>query len=682
MADKSTSVGDEFFASSDSCRSAAPLKYAQEHVLQEPLELELGGLLEQVRVVYETYGQLNADRSNAVLICHALSGDSHVTRHNEQDGPGWWDVAVGPGKSIDTDKYFVICPNVLGGCRGTTGPNSRNPRTGKPYGQDFPTITTADMVELQRRLVEHLGIDRLLAVIGGSMGGHQVLWWAARHGDRIGGAIPIATSARLSSQALAFDVVGRNAILRDPNFRKGQYYAHGDGPTVGLAIARMIGHITYLSREAMSAKFEADRLRPRDVSVQFEKKFSVGSYLGYKGSEFVERFDANSYMTLTMAMDLFDMGDSPDQLAGSLGGCDCRWLVVSFSGDWLFAPEESRKIVEGLIRRGREVSYCNVTSGCGHDAFLLSDNLGMYGGLVSAFLDRLAGRPQLAGTNDCDNGPSTHIFSSAHSHRLDYQRIIELIGPCASVLDLGCGSGGLLACLAGVQAKEAGHAPVAPQAGEGTGGDEDGSRPAPAGVQCQVSTLNLQRVVAEVFRAEEEGAEVHGGEATDGQAAGAHAGRKLLMGVELDEQSILTCVQRGLNVIHTDMNHGLAAFDSGQFDCVVLSQTLQAVRDVEGVVGEMLRVGRRCIVSFPNFAYHKLRRVLTEEGRSPEAGLLHHKWYNSPNIRFFSIRDFEDFCRDRGITVHRGIFLDTEAGREINDEPNANADMAIYVLSR
>ena len=237
-------------------------------------------------VAYETYGQLNAARDNAILVCHAISGDSHVARHDEEDDPGWWDIMVGPGKPIDTDRFFVICPNLLGGCRGTTGPGSVNPATGKPYGRDFPTITVGDMVEVQRRLLDHLGIGQLLAVVGGSMGGHQALTWATRY--------PRTRARRrwrwpprrgLTSQALAFDVVGRNAILRDPHFHGGQYYDEAHGPGVGLAIARMIGHITYLSREAMTQKFEADRLQPRNVAIEFEKTFSVGSYLGYQGDE-------------------------------------------------------------------------------------------------------------------------------------------------------------------------------------------------------------------------------------------------------------------------------------------------------------------------------------------------------------------------------------------------------------
>jgi homoserine O-acetyltransferase/O-succinyltransferase len=253
------------FSSSDSVRSGKPLRYVRTVTFDEPLGLELGGRLPSVTVAYETYGRLNAARDNAVLVGHAISGDSHVARHDPADDPGWWDIAVGPGKAIDTDRWFVICPNVLGGCRGTTGPNSTNPATGEPYGPDFPAITIGDMVEVQRRLVDHLGIASLLGVVGGSMGGHQALAWATRHPGRVRAALAVASSPRLTTQALAFDVVGRNAILRDPDFRGGRYYGQGTGPAVGLALARMLGHITYLSPQAMSEKFEADRLQPHDV---------------------------------------------------------------------------------------------------------------------------------------------------------------------------------------------------------------------------------------------------------------------------------------------------------------------------------------------------------------------------------------------------------------------------------
>lgn len=600
-------VSQNPFESTDAARHAKPLRYARSAVLDQPLALELGGQLASVTVAYETYGELNAARDNAILVCHAISGDSHVARHDEQDDPGWWDIAVGPGKAIDTSRYFVICPNLLGGCRGTTGPGSVNPATGKPYGRNFPTVTVGDMVEVQRRLLDQLGIPQLLAVVGGSLGGHQALTWAIRHPDRAHGVVALATSARLTSQALAFDVVGRNAILRDPHFHGGQYYDRPEGPKVGLALARMIGHITYLSREAMTEKFEADRLKPRDVAIEFEKRFSVGSYLGYQGAKFVDRFDANSYLTLSVAMDLFDLGSTPEDLAAAFRGTRARWLVVSFSSDWLFPPDQSRDIVNALIANNAPVSYCNVQSSCGHDAFLMPNDLPVYGEMTRAFLDQLAPVPNgRAAVKDEAQGP-TSIF---HQHRLDYERIAELVPAGASVLDLGCGSGTFLAGL-----REANH--------------------------------------------------------------------RRLVGVELDEQKILTGISRCLDVIQADLNKGLGVFGRGQFDCVVLSQTLQAVQDVEGVLTEMVRIGRTCIVSIPNFGYHRLRTMLAETGRAPKsAGVLHYEWYNTPNIRFFTIADFEDFCREKNIQVHRRIALDTEAKAEVFDHPNLNADLAIFVISR
>jgi len=601
---------DDFFASSDSVRSAAPLKHAQVVRFDEPLTLELGGCLPGVTVAYETYGRLNAARDNAVLICHAISGDSHVARHDPADDPGWWDIVVGSGKAIDTEEWFVLCPNILGGCRGTTGPNSINPATGRPYGRDFPTITIGDMVEVQRRLADHLRIDVLRAVVGGSMGGHQVLTWATRYPDRVRGAIPIATSARLTAQALAFDVVGRNAILRDPNYHAGHYYDNGTRPGVGLAIARMIGHITYLSREAMRRKFEADRLRPRDVPTEFEKMFSVGSYLGYQGDKFVERFDPNSYITLSIAMDLFDLGGTRDELTARLGRTRCRWLVLSFTSDWLFPPDQSQDLVNALIATNRPVSYCNVRTSCGHDAFLLPNNLDSYGELIRAFLTNLKD-PAEPSNDMAEEDPygddPTSIF---HPRRLDYDRILDLIPPNASVLDLGCGRGGLLARLK-------------------------------------------------------------------------KRGNPRLVGVDLNERAVIACVRRGLDVIHADVDQGLSQFADGQFDWVVLSQALQVIKDVEAVLSDMLRVGHRCLVSFPNVAYSKWRQRLAEHGRAPQTtGLRRFEWYNSPDIRVLSIADFEDFCRAKRVRIHRRVALNTEQGREIIEDPNLNADFALFVLSR
>ena len=593
------------FESSDAVRSAQPLRYVQSVTLNEPLQLESGGTLPGITVAFETYGQLGESRDNAILICHAISGDSHVARHNAEDDPGWWDILIGPGKPVDTNRFFVICPNLLGGCRGTTGPGSINPATGKPYGPDFPTVTIGDMVEVERRLLDHLGIGQLVAVVGGSVGGHQTQTWATQHPDRLRGAVVLASSPRLTSQALAFDVVGRNAIRRDPHFHGGEYYDQPHGPAVGLALARMIGHITYLSSEAMNEKFEADRLQPREVAMEFEKTFSVGSYLGHQGTKFVERFDANSYMTLSLAMDLFDLGGTPERLAASFRPAHCRWLVLSFSSDWLFQPRQSRDIVNALIRNNATVSYCDIQSNCGHDAFLLPDDFDRYGEMVRAFIQNLAPAAPSPGVEKDEQASPTSIF---HEHRLDYDRIVELIPPGASVLDLGCGTGQLLARLK-------------PQ------------------------------------------------------------GRGRLVGIELDERKILGALQRNLNVIHADLNEGLRPFADKQFDCVVLSQTLQAVKDVEGVIAEMLRVGATCIVSFPNLAFHKLRRILAEEGRAPRAyGWLRDKWYDTADIRFLSIADFEDFCRAKNICIQRRIALNTEAGTEITEDANRDADLAIFVL--
>ncbi len=593
--------------SSDSVRSAAPLRHLQHATFSAPLSLELGGELPSVTVAYETYGSLNARRDNAVLICHAISGDSHVARHTDEDAPGWWDILVGPGKPIDTDRYFVVCPNVLGGCRGTTGPNSIQPETGETYAADFPTITVGDMAQVHTRLLDHLGLDRLRAVVGGSLGGHQAITLAVRDPQRVGGCVALATSPRLTSQALAFDVVGRNAILHDPGYHGGQYYKHGNGPVVGLALARMLAHVTYLSREAMTAKFEPSRMQPKDVATAFEKKFSVGSYLAYQGDKFVERFDANSYVTLSMAMDLFDLGATPFALQETLRPCRCRWLVQSFSSDWLFPPQQSRQIVDALLSLGQPVTYCNIETSGGHDSFLLEEKIEIYGGMVGAFLDRLGDEPASLPMASTPEVEPTSIF---HGQRVDYNAILDLIPPAASVLDLGCGAGELLSRLRA----------------RGTG---------------------------------------------------------RLLGIELEERSLLTTTQRGLDVVQADLERGLASFSDDQFDIVILSQTLQSISDTEGILQDMVRVGHRAIISFPNFAHHTLRTMLYREGRSPKAeGPYHFEWYNTPNRRFPSIVDVEDLCTAKGFRLQRKLYLDSATGTEVTDDPNWNADVAIFVLSR
>jgi len=434
------------FESSDTQRSAGPLPFAQTVGFDQPLALELGQTLPGVTVVYETYGVLSARRDNAVLICHALSGDSHVARHDEADAPGWWDLVVGPGQAIDTDRYFVICTNILGGCRGTTGPGSINPVTGHHYGADFPTITTADCVEVQKRLVDHLGIHVLRAVVGGSLGGQQAVTWAIRFPERLRACIALATSARLTSQALAFDVIGRNLIQHDPHYHGGQYYDHPIAPKTGLALARMLAHITYLSSDSMDAKFDATRLTPRQISTAFEKRFSVGAYLAHQGGKFVERFDANSYVTLSLMMDMFDLGETPEKLMQALSPSTCRWLLCSFSSDWLFPAVQSRQMVEALARLGKDVTYCEVPSPAGHDAFLLADSLPLYGGLIAAFLRQAqAVCPSADAAAALDlRLPDKPVIDGV---RVAHQAIVDLIPAGASVLDLGCGDGDLLNAL-------------------------------------------------------------------------------------------------------------------------------------------------------------------------------------------------------------------------------------------
>lgn len=587
--------------STDEPRPAGVSQHAQTQVFNEPLALALGGTLPSVTVGYETWGALDADAGNAVLICHALSGDAHAARHDAHDAPGWWDALIGPGKAIDTNRFFVVCSNVLGGCRGTTGPGSANLDTGRPWGADFPAVTIADMVAVQRRLMDHLGIERWRAVVGGSLGGHQALTWATAHPTRVAHCVALATSPRLTSQALAFDVIGRNAIQTDPQFHGGQYYDQPKGaqPDTGLAIARMLGHITYLSSEGMDKKFDVDRNRPRDVVTGFEKRFSVGSYLAHQGDTFTQRFDANSYVAITLAMDRFDLGRDRDALeqalrpAGVEGGVD-SFLVVSFSSDWLFPPRQSRDLVNALAHLDHPVTYAEITSPGGHDAFLLAPEIAQYGPLIAAKLGRVTQDPPRLRATDAP--------------------VLELIPPGASVLDLGCGSGRLLAEL-----RRRGH----------------------------------ERVV----------------------------------GVEVAQPKIIAAAARGLDVIDYDLNRGLPAFADHQFDVVVLSATLQSVDELVHLMREMLRVGRRVIIGFANFAHKTLRDDYAKNGRSPRSegasGAYDHPWHSTPNRRFPSIKDVLSLIDELGATLHEAVYLDTATDARVaaDDDPNLNADLAVVVVS-
>ena len=577
----------------------------------DPLDLDSGESLPHVDVAYETYGQLNADKTNAVLLCHAWTGDAHVAGYrpgqNPDDPdtkPGWWDLYVGPGKAFDTDRYFVICSNLLGGCNGTTGPTSINPHTAKPWGLDFPVVTIGDMVEVQRRLIDHLGIDRLLCVIGGSMGGMQVLEWTVRYPDRVAGAIPIATTACLGAQALAFDAVGRNAIRFDPEFHDGEYREHHTKPRRGLAIARMLGHITFLSEEMMHAKFGRTLRIGDELHYDFNSQFSVETYLDYKGGQFSEQFDANSYLYLTRAMDYFDLGADRDGVDAALARTRARFLVLSLTADWLFTPEQSKAIVQPLTRDGRSVTYLEVPTNYGHDAFLLESE--HQHRAVAGFLRRLLREVQ--GNMAIYDRLAMGDLADDEKRRLDLERIDHLVDPGDSVLDLGCGEGAFLAHL---------------------------------------RARGAQRV----------------------------------QGVDVDPRRVVEGIELGVDVIQADLDKPLDFFPDKSFNVVLLSRTLQVVRHPPVVMKEMLRVGERGIVTFPNFGYWRNRHKIAWTGRVPVSRNLPFSWADTPNLHHLSMRDFELWCREQGVHVRTRIAMDYASEHEIHLFPNLRATDAIYEIT-
>ena len=415
------------------------------------LRLQNGETLPELTVAYETYGRLAPERDNAVFICHALSGDAHVAGYHDPSLPataGWWNNMVGPGKGIDTDHYFVICANILGGCMGTTGPSSGDPRTGKPYGSTFPPITVTDIVNVHRLLVKSLGVERLAAVVGGSFGGMQAMEWAIRFPEMIDRCICIASAARLSAQALAFDIVGRKAILSDPAWQGGDYYGTGQKPASGLALARKIGHITYLSRELMAEKFGRDR-KEGGVSVldvmeeagqPFLSDFQIESYLEHQGRKFVDRFDANSYLHITRAMDEYDLGERFGSLENAFEPLQAKMLVVALSADWLFPSEQSMEIANALLRAGKHVSYCNLHAPQGHDGFLVE--VRRLSEVIKAFLPWVRSLPIHSAAGDA--GAADGASPEARHERRAHDVLAGMIRPGSRVLDLGCGGGELL----------------------------------------------------------------------------------------------------------------------------------------------------------------------------------------------------------------------------------------------
>jgi len=588
-----------------------------------PLPLACGRTLAGYELAYETYGTLNAERSNAVLVCHALNASHHVAGYYEgdPDNVGWWDNMVGPGKPLDTERFFVVGVNNLGSCFGSTGPLSTNPATGSAWGADFPLITVEDWVDTQARLGDLLGIRQWAAVMGGSLGGMQALAWATRYPERIRHALVIAAAPNLSAQNIAFNEVARQAIRSDPDFHGGFFEARGTKPRRGLVVARMIGHITYLSDEQMEAKF--GRGLREGLNFSFAPEFQIESYLRHQGEKFAEYYDANTYLRITKALDYFDPAAAErGDLARALAPARCAFLVVSFTTDWRFAPARSREIVKALVDNRHDVSYAEIAAAHGHDAFLLDNP--QYMGVVRAYLERIAGEsggrsdvsstggPNAAPARNAGPGPGPVVAApyvpsaAAAAGRADFATIASWIPRGARILDLGCGDGSLLAYLA----RERG-------------------------------------------------------------AAG--------YGVEIDDAGVLASVANGINVLQSDLESGLAGFDDASFDCVVLSQTLQAMRHTEAIVVEMLRVGREAIVTFPNFG-HWSHRWQIVRGRMPVSPSLPYQWYDTPNIHLCTVADFDAFLAERGLEVENRVVL--AGGRAVTALPNLRGELAIYRFRR
>jgi len=561
---------------------------------------ESGELLPELEIAYETYGTLSERGDNAILVTTPLTANCHVAGfHDSWDNlksKGWWDEMVGPGKTVDTNRWFVVCASMLGGCSGTTGPTSPNPATGKPWGYDFPDVSIGDMVEVQKRLLDHLGVRELYAVVGGSMGGMQALEWSLRYPDHVKRCVCVAAAPSLSAQALAFDILGRNAILNDAGWEQGQYPS-GAGPAQGLSLARKIAHITYLSAEGMAGKF-GRRQRENDAPERFHTAFEVEKYLEHQGTKFVQRFDANAYLFITQAMDGFDLarayGSAPDpddstldalpddaarrsakelaakqRLQEAFSRSKCQFLVVALSSDWLFPASESWKVAEVLLQLGKPVSFCELASPHGHDGFLLEvDQLDR---VLTSFLsekDRVE-------TATLAVARSTKGLFDAEE---DKAVIASMVRKGSRVLDIGCGDGALLDHLVRTR---------------GCSGE----------------------------------------------------------GLDIDLDAVIGTLGRGLPVLQGDAVEALSRLPDGAWDHVVLNQTLQAVQRPPEVLREILRVGREAIVSFPNFAVWNCRLDVMFTGRMPKTKDLPFEWYETPNLHPFTLEDFQAYCRENRIEI-------------------------------
>jgi homoserine O-acetyltransferase len=589
----------------------------------EGFSLVSGKRLKRVELAYETYGTLNAAKSNAVLVCSPLTTDAHAAGWNSPDDrkPGWWDDMIGPGKAIDTDRYFVISSNMLGGCKGSTGPMSPDPETGKPYGSSFPKVTVEDMVAAQRLLILQLGIDVLELVVGGSMGGMQALQWSVSFPDKVRKCICIAAAACLSAQALGFEIIGRKVIVNDPNFRNGDYYADGKIPERGLAYARMIGHITYLSAISMHEKFGRNRREDWDEK-RFETGFEVESYLNHQGDQFVRRFDANSYLHITWAMDHFDLVARYGSLDKAFAPTRAEFLLVALSSDWHFYPEQTREMGRVLLNQKKVVSVVELDSPYGHDAFLLEvANLSQ---VIQGFLEKPASDSARRGGAKSRNAPSDDGDAHAHAHgdangngngfgaSQDMVVLASLIEPGSHILDIGCGDGGL---------------------------------------------------IDSMYRS-------HG-------VTG--------IGIDFDLKHVVECLRKNVPVLQTDVDMGLSLVGDRTFDYAVLNRTLQEVKKPQLVLREMLRAARKGIVAFPNFAYVGNRLSLLASGMMPVSDALPYNWHDTPNIHLFSLDDFRTLCGREGIRIEEIRYLGGSALSKILlglGRPNLGAEFVVARISK
>ncbi len=572
----------------------------------DPLVLDSGKRLTPLTIAYMTYGTLNAERSNAVLIGHALSGDQFVASTHPVTGkPGWWDIVVGPGKPIDTDRFFVICANVVGGCMGTTGPSDINPATDEPYGLKFPVVTIRDMVRAQAMLLDALGIEQVLCVLGGSMGGMQVLQWAASYPERVFSAMPIATAARHSAQNIAFNEVGRQAIMADPDWRGGNYALSDVNPSKGLAVARMAAHITYLSEAALQRKF-GRTLQNRDaVSFGFDADFQIESYLRHQGMTFVDRFDANSYLYITRAMDYFDLAaDYGGVLAEAFRGSKST-ILPRLLHQRLAVPDEREQAHRARAQCGRR--QCQ----------LRRDRKRPRPRRLPARRARAVRHdPRLPERGGLHQGREMNASPKAGpgiALRPDLAAIAAMIPPSTRVLDIGCGDGALLEYLVRVKG-------------------------------------------------------------VDGR------------GLELIQQNVNQCVARGLSVVQGDADTDLTEYPSGVFDIVILSQTIQTTRRPRFVIEELLRIGKRTIVSFPNFGHWRVRMSLATRGRMPVTKALGHAWHDTPNIHLCTIDDFLSLASEVGAHIEQAWTLhDGKAPQPMRPAawgPNLFAQGAIFLLAK